>query len=150
MGKLLGEHPDQRRLLVEEPALIPNGVEECLRFEGPAAQSARYVARDVELHGQTVPAGSHMALLMLSANHDDRRFDDPDRFDVRREIGQHLTFGFGSHYCLGAALARLEATVVLEEVLKRFPDWEVDEGGIQMIDSDMDLRGMDRLPVVIH
>jgi len=150
MGKLLGDHADQRRLLVEDPSLIPNAVEESLRLEGPAAQSARYVAHDVELHGQTVPAGSHMALLMLSANHDDRRFDDPDRFDVRREIGQHLTFGFGPHYCLGAALARLEARVVLEEVLARFPDWEVDEAGIQMIDGDMDLRGMLRVPVVIR
>jgi cytochrome P450 len=89
-----------------------------------------------------------MALLMLSANHDDRRFDDPDRFDVRREIGQHLTFGFGAHYCLGAALARLEARVVLEEVLKRFPDWEVDDNGARMREGDIDLRGWERLPVI--
>ena len=77
-----------------------------------------------------------MALLLLLANHDERRVDDPDHFDVRREIGQHLMFGFGPHYRLGAALARLEACVVLEEVLSRFPDWEVDEDGIQMVDGE--------------
>jgi cytochrome P450 len=90
-----------------------------------------------------------MALLLLSANRDERRFDDADRFDVRREIGQHLTFGFGPHYCLGAALARLEARVVMEEVLVRFPDWEVDDAGTEMIDGDIDLRGMSRLPVFV-
>jgi cytochrome P450 len=149
MGKLLGDHPDQRRLLVADHSLIPNAVEESLRCEGPATQSARYVARDVEIHGRTVPEGSHMALLLLSANRDERRFDDADRFDVRREIGQHLTFGFGPHYCLGAALARLEARVVMEEVLVRFPDWEVDDAGTEMIDGDIDLRGMSRLPVFV-
>ncbi len=121
MGKLLADHPEQRRLLVDDPSLIANAVDESLRVEGPTGMAARYVAEDVELHGRTVPAGSHLALVVLSANHDERRFDDPDRFDVRRPVGQHLTLGFGSHFCLGAALARLEARVAIEEMLHAFP-----------------------------
>ena len=148
MGKLLSDHPDQRRLLVDDPSLIPNAVEECMRLEGPTGAAARYVARDVEIHGEIVPEGSHMGLMVLAANHDDRQFDDPDRFDVRRDIGHHLTLGFGTHYCLGQALARLEARLVLEEVLKRFPDWTVDETGVEYHESPIDLRGFDRLPVV--
>jgi cytochrome P450 len=149
MGKLLADHPDQRRRLVEDPSLIPNAVEESMRFEGPTGTAARYVARDVELHGQIVPEGSHMALLTLSANRDDRRFEDPDRFDVGREIGQHLTLGFGAHYCLGQALARQEARIVLEEVLKRFPEWTVDEAGCEFQKGDIELRGWERLPITV-
>jgi len=149
MGKLLSDHPEQRRMLVDDPSLIPNAVEESFRLEGPSAVSARYVAQDVELYGHTVPAGSHMGLVLLAANHDETHFDDPDRFDIKRQIGQHLTLGFGAHYCLGQALARLEARLVLEEVLKRFPDWEVDEDGAEMQKGDIELRGWDRLPVVI-
>jgi cytochrome P450 len=130
--------------------LIPNAVDESLRLEGPTGQVARYVASDVELHGRTVPAGSHMALLVLSANHDERHFDDPDQFDVRRPVGQHLTLGFGTHFCLGAALARLEARVVIEEMLRRFPDWEVDEEGARMSGGEIELRGWERLPIVIR
>jgi cytochrome P450 len=106
------------------------------------------VARDVEFYGQTVPEGSIMALLIPSANRDDRRYSDPDRFDVRRESKQLFTFGFGAHYCLGQALARLEGRVVLEEVLKRFPDWEVDEDRAEFAHNDPDLRGWAALPVV--
>src|SRR5262249_43154822 len=77
-------------------------------------------------HGQMIPAGSALLLMLASANRDERRFDDPDRYDLHRDIGQHLTFGYGAHYCLGAALARLEACIALEEVLNRFPEWEID------------------------
>ena len=87
---------------------FPNAIEETLRFEPTGLHIARYVARDVEYYGTTVPAGSAMLLLVGSANRDERRYDDPDRFDVRRDIGTHLTFGYGTHFCLGAALARLE------------------------------------------
>jgi cytochrome P450 len=149
MGQLLGDHPDQRRALVDDPSLIPNAVEESLRYEGPAGQSGRYVTRDVELYGQTVPAGSAIALVMLAANRDERKFEDPDRFDVRRPPNHMLTFGFGTHYCLGQGLARMEARVVLEEVLTRFPDWEVDLSGAVMMDSGLDIRGWDHLPIVL-
>jgi cytochrome P450 len=149
MGKLLGEHPDQRRILVEDPSLIPSAVEESMRFEGPSGQSGRYVARDVEIHGRTVPAGSAIALVMLAANRDEARWEDPDRFDVTRPANHMLSFGFGAHYCLGQGLARLEARIVLEEMLKRFPDWEVDMAGAEMMDSGLDLRGWNSLPIVL-
>lgn len=145
-GKVLAEHPDQRRQLVEEPSLVRGAVEELLRFEPPAPHVGRYVARDVELHGQTVPAGSVMLLLVGAANRDDRRFPDPDRFDVHRNPAGHLAFGFGVHYCLGAALARLEGRVALEELLGRFPEWEVDWSGAKLSPTST-VRGWESLPI---
>jgi cytochrome P450 len=148
-GKLLAEHPEQRRILVDDPSLIPNAIEEILRFEPPPLQACRYVSRDVEVHGHTVPEGSIMALQLGAANRDDRKFTEPDSFDVRREnASQHLTFGFGVHYCLGANLARLEGRVTLEEVLKRFPEWELEMERAEFNHVGADLRGWDALPVV--
>ena len=110
-GKVLAEHPDQRRELVENPALIPQAIEELLRFEPPAPHVARYVTRDVEFHGQTVPEGSVMMMLIGAAVRDHRQFPpDGDVFDIHREVRQHLAFSVGTHYCLGSALARLEGT----------------------------------------
>jgi cytochrome P450 len=148
-GKLLGDHPEQRRELAANPSLIPNAIEEILRFEPPAPHVGRYVARDVELQGDTVPAGSAILTLIGAANRDDRRYPEGDRFDVHRDIGQHLTFGYGAHYCLGAALARLEGRVALEEVLNRFPDWEVDAAKSKLA-STSTVRGWDTLPVFVH
>ncbi len=105
IGSVLARHPGQRQELVDDPALIPNAVGEILRFEPPGPAVARYVARDAEFHGQTVPAGSAMLFIIAAANRDERRYPDPDRFDIHRGIGQQLTFGIGAHYCLGAALA---------------------------------------------
>ena len=123
---MLAEHPDQRRELVEDRSLIPNAIEELLRYESPGPQIGRYVPEDVEVHGETVPAGSAMLFLVSAANRDDRRYDDPDRFDIHRKVGQHLAFGYGIHFCLGAALARLEGRIALDELLDRFPEWDVD------------------------
>jgi cytochrome P450 len=125
-GKVLGDHPDQRAELVADRSLIPNAIEELLRFEPPAPHVGRYVARDVEHYGETVPEGSVMLFLVGAANRDERRFADGERFDIHREVGQHLTFGYGIHFCLGAALARLEGRIALDEVLQRFPEWDVD------------------------
>jgi cytochrome P450 len=147
-GKVLSDHPDQRRALVQDPSLIPNAIEEILRYEPPAPHVGRYVTRDTEFHGQTVPEGSAILLLVGAANRDDRRFPDGDRFDIRREIGQHLTFGYGIHYCLGAALARLEGRVALEEVLKRFPDWEVDIANARLAPTST-VRGWETLPTFV-
>ena len=108
MGQLLSDHPDQRRELVADPSLIPGAVEETLRYEPPSPVQARYVARDAEHYGRVVPEGSFMLLLNGSANRDEHRFADPDRFDIHRE-GGHLSFGQGLHFCLGSALARMEA-----------------------------------------
>ncbi|HKY15534.1 MAG TPA: cytochrome P450 [Microthrixaceae bacterium] len=146
-GKVLAENPDQRREIVEDRSLVPNAIEELLRYEAPSPVQARYVARDVEYYGQTVPEGSAMLLLVASANRDDEQFPDADRFDIHRSIGHHLTFGYGIHFCLGASLARLEGRVALDEVLQRFPEWEVDwDNAVQARTSTV--RGWEKLPVL--
>jgi cytochrome P450 len=145
-GKLLSEHPDQRRAIAADRSLVPQAIEEILRFEAPSPIQARYVARDVEHHGTTVREGSVTVLLNGSANRDDRQFPDGDRFDIRREMGHHLSFGYGLHFCLGAALARLEGRVALDEVLKRWTDWEVDHDRAVMAHTST-ARGWERLPV---
>jgi cytochrome P450 len=146
-GKVLADHPDQRQQLVDDPGLIPNAIEELLRYEAPSPVQARYVTKDVEHYGQTVPEGSVMLLLTASANRDERHFPDPDTFDVHRQIAHHLTFGYGLHFCLGSHLARLEGRVALDEVLKRFPAWEVDwDHAVQARTSTV--RGWERLPVI--
>ena len=145
-GKVLAEHPDQRAELVADRSLIPNAIEELLRYEAPSPVQARYVTEDVEHHGQTVPAGSTILLLTASANRDDRHFPDADRFDIHRTIDHHLTFGYGVHFCLGAALARLEGRIALDEVLSRWPEWEVDwTNAVQARTSTV--RGWQKLPV---
>ena len=145
-GKTLAEHPDQRRELAADPGLIPAAIEEILRYEAPSPTQARYVTRDVDLHGQTVPAGSTMIVINGSANRDDRKFPEGDTFDIHRRIDHHLSFGYGTHFCLGAALARLEGRVALEEVLKRWPDWDVDwDNAVQAHTSTV--RGWESLPV---
>jgi cytochrome P450 len=146
-GKLLAENPDQRRLVVETPSLAPNAIEEILRYEPNTLQNCRYTARDIELCGQVVPEGSIVATLTPSGNRDERHFADPDRFDVTRRIDRHVSFGFGAHYCLGQALARLEGRIALEEVLARFPTWDVDDARAEFM-YYADMRGYDSLPVV--
>jgi cytochrome P450 len=148
LATVLSQHPDQRAELVEDSTLIPNAIEETLRFQPTGHAIARYVASDVELHGRTVPAGSAMMFLVASANRDERRWPGGDRFDVHRKIGQHLTFGIGTHYCLGAALARLEARVALEELLDRFPKWSVDLDDAEL-SSTSTMRGWERLPFIV-
>lgn len=147
-GMLLAEHPDQRRDLVEDRRLIPGAIEEVLRFEPPGPHVGRYVAHDAEFHGERVPAGSALLLLVGAANRDDRRFPDGDTFDIRRAPGKHLTFGHGIHSCLGAALARLEGRIALDEVLDRFPAWDVDVDAA-MLSPTSTVRGWETLPVTV-
>ena len=145
-GKVLSDHPDERRKLVEDRSLVPNAIEELLRYEPPSPTQARYVTEDVEHHGAMVPQGSVILLLNGSGNRDERRFPDGDRFDVNRRIDHHLAFGYGLHFCLGAALARLEGRVALDEVLQRFPSWQLDtDRAVQARTSTV--RGWERLPV---
>jgi cytochrome P450 len=147
-GKVLDEHPDQRRALAADPALIPRAIEELLRYEAPSPVQARWVQRDAEHHGRTVPAGSVILLINGSANRDDRQFPAGDTFDINRPPGRHLSFGRGIHSCLGAALARLEGRVALEEVLRRFPDWQVDrDNAVQAQTSTV--RGWESLPAFV-
>ena len=146
-GKVLADNPDQRKELVEDRSLVPNAIEELLRYESPSPVQARYVTKDVELHGEVVPEGSVMVLLTASGNRDERKFPDADRFDIRRKIDHHLAFGYGIHFCMGAALARLEGRIALDEVLQRFPTWDVDwDNAVQARTSTV--RGWEKLPVV--
>jgi cytochrome P450 len=148
-GKVLGEHPDQRRELANDRSLIPEAIEELLRYEPPAPHVARYVSRDVEYYGQTVPEGSVMMMLIGAANRDHRRFPpDGDVFDIHREARQHLAFSVGTHYCLGSALARLEGRIALEEILQRFPEWEVDLDNASLSPTST-VRGWDAMPAVL-
>jgi cytochrome P450 len=148
LAKLLAEHPDQRREVVEDRSLIPRVIDEALRFEPTGHAVARYVVQDVEYHGVTIPAGSAILLLVASANRDPRRYDDPDRFDIHREDISHLTFGFGLHYCLGANLARLQGRVALDELLNRFPEWDVDYESMSLAPTST-VRGWERMRLLV-
>jgi cytochrome P450 len=145
---LLDKHPDQRADLVADASLLPGAIEEALRFEPTGHAVARYVTTDVEYYGQTVPAGSAITFIVASANRDELHWEDGETFNIRRPIAQHLTFGIGSHYCLGAALARLEAKVAMEEFLSRFPTWDVDWEKAAL-SSTSTVRGWGTLPLSV-
>jgi cytochrome P450 len=142
----LAEHPEQRRKLVGDPGRIPDAVEEMARYDSPTVQSPpRIATRDVHLHGQWIPKGSPVLLVWMAANHDDRVFSEPERFDVTRETRRHLGFGHGLHFCIGASLARLEARVAFEELLQAMPDYSVD--GEPMRWASVFLRSLGALPI---
>lgn len=146
-GQLLADHPDQRRELANDRSLVPNAIEEVLRFESPSPVQARVVTRDVAHYGEAVPEGSIMLLLNASGNRDERHFTGADAFDIHRRIDHHLAFGYGLHFCLGAALARMEGRVVLDEVLNRWTDWDVDYDSAAL-DHTSTTRGWLKLPIV--
>ncbi|MYB11010.1 MAG: cytochrome P450 [Acidimicrobiia bacterium] len=149
MVYLMSLHPAERQKILDDPSLIPNAIEETLRFESPSTRQARVVTRDVEHYGQTVAEGSRVIVLNASANRDERVFSDPDPdvYAVDRKIDQTLAFGHGIHFCIGAALTRLEGRIALEETLKRFPTWEVDLDGAELKHTST-VRGWNRLPIV--
>jgi cytochrome P450 len=130
----------------ESPALVPLWVEETLRFDNSTQLMARTVTQDFAYQGHALKRGQKVLLLIGSANRDERVFPEPDRFDLHRDTSQHLSFGRGTHFCLGAALARLEARVALEEVLRRVPDWETDEARAVRVHST-NVRGFAALPM---
>jgi cytochrome P450 len=142
----LTRHPDAKAHLIAEPGRIPNAVEEMLRYDTSTHMMARTLTRDVELHGRRLEAGRKVALLLASANRDERRWRDPDVFDVTRDTTDHVAFGFGVHFCLGAALARLEARVALEELLAHLPDFTVDAAGLVRVHSG-NVRGYSVVPI---
>ena len=144
----LAAFPDQRARVLAEPGLVPAAVEETLRYDTSTQALARELTRDVELHGVTLPAGRKGLLLFGSANRDDRRWPDPDRFDVDRNPAGHLAFGHGIHHCLGAALARLEARVALEVILPRLGEYVVDVDAAERVHSG-NVRGFAKLPIEI-
>jgi cytochrome P450 len=145
----LAQHPDQRKVLVDDPSLLTNAVEELLRYEAPSPVQSRWVARDVELHGVTIPRGARISLLNGSADRDERHFPDPDRFDIHRDIDRQLAFGYGAHFCIGAAVARLEGRVALDETLKRYPTWEIDESRLERIHTST-VRGYTSVPMRVR
>jgi cytochrome P450 len=148
MAKELSEHPDQRRALVANPKLVPQTVEETVRYQMPGPSVARYVTKDVVVHDTRIPAGSIALLIAGSANRDDRRFADGDSYNIHREPRTHLGFGFGVHACIGAQLARIEGRVALDEVIKRFPEWHIDDDHAVMAQTST-VRGWETLPAFL-
>jgi cytochrome P450 len=144
---LFARHPDQYAQVLADPGIIPDAVEEALRYTSPSQYQGRTVMRDVEWYGETIPKGGRVLLLTGSANRDEREFRDPDRFDVRRRPETHVALGYGIHFCLGASLARMESRVALEEFAKRFPRYEVDESRCVRVHMS-NVHGYESVPFV--
>ncbi len=145
MAYHLYKNPEQRQLLLDNPQLLEKAVEEVLRLDGSSQIIGRVVARDIEIRGKTLKAGDRVGLCIISANRDEDKFPNPDKFDIRRGSRDHMAFGFGLHSCLGAALARMEIRVVFEEILKRIPHYGIDESGLRMAHSP-NVRGFTNVP----
>jgi cytochrome P450 len=146
--ELFARHPDQRRLLVEDPDRIPDAVDEVLRIASPTHTLPRMTVRDAELPYGIIPKGSRVLLLWASANLDEREFPDPERFDVLRRAPRHLALGHGVHYCMGASLAKLEARIAWEEWLAAMPDYEVTEPPEHFVSSTF--YGWEALHIAAH
>jgi len=145
--EILSRHPDQRDRLVAEPTLIPGAVEEVLRFHNSTQYMHRTVTRDLELHGEQLHAGDSVLLLIGAANHDEREFGPTaEEFDITRRPDRHLAFGYGAHFCLGAALARMEGKVALEQIHRRIPDYVVDQDAKVRFHSS-NVTGWTHLPI---
>jgi cytochrome P450 len=140
---------DQRNELVADPALIPGAVEEMLRWDPPSHYQGRWTSRPVELHGTTIPEDSRVLLVTGAATHDERTYSEPELFSIHRTIDRQVGFGFGVHLCLGAPLARLEARVAFEQLLARFPDYELDPSGAERTYGS-NIRGLGSLPLVLQ
>ena len=121
----LMQNPGELELLRSNFELLPGAIEEALRFRSPLQWLMRAPRRDIEMHGQTIPAGKLVLAVVGSANRDGKHFPNPDRFDIRREPNSHLAFGHGIHFCLGAALARLETRIAISDLLGRFRSFEL-------------------------
>jgi cytochrome P450 len=144
----LDRFPDQRRILVGDPSAIPGAVEEMLRFDPPSHYQGRVLRRPVTMHGETMPEGARVLIVNGASGRDERRFPEPDRLDVRREIDFHLGFGYGRHVCLGAFLARMESRVALEEFFRRWPEYAAPEEGVERIHSS-NVRGLSALSLEV-
>jgi cytochrome P450 len=145
---LFADNPDQWQKVLDDPARIPAAVEEILRYHPPAQYVGRYTLKDITLHGVTIPAGSAVLLMNGSASRDERAYDDPDRFDIDREQGQNIGFGYGVHSCLGAALARMESRIALELMRDRMPRYEIDRAGLKRVNMT-NVAGFSHVPVKV-
>ncbi|MGE3074505.1 MAG: cytochrome P450 [Dehalococcoidia bacterium] len=141
------DHPDQLALVEEDMSLLPSAIEEVLRFNSPVQATVRRASRDVEFRGKEVKAGQAMTVFLGAANRDPKVFENPGTFDVRRTPNRHLAFGMGIHFCLGAPLARLEAKIALEELLKRAKNFRRTETGPIKRQPMFILRGATELPL---
>ncbi|HEY3670179.1 MAG TPA: cytochrome P450 [Acidimicrobiia bacterium] len=146
--RLFASHPDQRDAVVDDPALMSGAVEELLRFTSPTQYMARTTTRPVTRDDVEMPAGAKVVLLLGSGNRDPREFDRPDEFDIARPNPRILAFGHGAHVCLGAAVARLEARIALQEFLVRYPRYTVDDDAIEFLHSG-NVQGPTRVPVSV-
>ncbi|MGA2302863.1 MAG: cytochrome P450 [Acidimicrobiales bacterium] len=146
VASVLPDYPDQRAELATDFSLIPNAIDEILRLEAPSPVQGRWVTKDVTIHGATIPANSRVVLVTGSAGRDERKYNDPDVLDIHRKVDLHLAFGYGVHFCLGAALARLEGRIGLEETFKRWPKWQVDRDNAVLLYTST-VRGPLNLPV---
>lgn len=144
----LWRNPGERTKLERDPSLIPAWIEETLRYDNSTQMLARTVACDFELHGMTLREGDRLLILLGSANRDERVWQQPDVYDITRDTTAHLSFGKGTHFCLGASLARLEARVSLEEIWRRMPRYEIDPAGVERVHNP-NVRGFARLPIEI-
>ena len=145
---VLAGHPEQQAALAKDSSLIPNAVEELLRYESPSPVQGRWLTEKVELHGHVIPANSKVLLLTGSAGRDERVYPDADRFDIRRDIKLHVAFGYGIHFCLGAALARMEGKIALEETFARYKTWTVDMDHAVPLHTST-VRGYHKLPICV-
>ena len=155
VGRLLGwaavvlaDNADQRKELAADYSLLPKAVEELLRYEPPSGIQGRWTMRDVELHDSVIPKDSKVLLVTAAAGRDERAYPDPDRFDIHRAGTPHVSFGYGIHFCLGAALARLEGRIALEETLRRFPTWDVDHTRAERLHTST-VRGYTKVPILV-
>jgi cytochrome P450 len=147
----LGRHPDQMELLRRSPELFPRAIEEMLRYDGPVQATSRRATADVEIGGTAIPAGAECFILLAAANHDPAQFLDPDRFDITREVRDHVAFGEGVHFCIGAPLARLEGSIAIGETLRRFPKLRLEDPSAPLTyKGSYFLRGLDSLKVAIR
>lgn len=143
---MFGKHPEQWKLLVEDPALIPQAVEEVLRFLPPSHYEVRKNLKEVTLHGVTIPEGSAVMVIQGATGRDERQFRNANTFDITRTPGPILSMGYGIHSCLGAALARLETRIALELLTKRMPRFEVLEEGLERVNMS-NVAGYSKVPV---
>ena len=147
-GLVLDDNPEQRAELAADFSLLPNAVEELLRYEAPSPVQSRWSTAESEFHGTVIPADSKIVMITGSAGRDERAYPDADRFDIHRNMDHHLSFGYGVHFCLGAALARTEGRIALEETFKRFPQWSVNrKAAVPLYTSTV--RGYSRLPISV-
>jgi cytochrome P450 len=140
------KNPEERARLDTDPSLVAGWAEETLRYDPSSQLIARTSTRDVEIHDRKIPAGSRVALLIGSANRDERVFGEPDAYAIERNTAQSLAFGQGTHFCLGASLARLEARVSLEEIHRRLPNFEIEPEGLVRVHSSS-VRGFAKMPI---